>query len=277
MMEINDFSAVIELIATISVAFVAVEYVKSYTNILCERFFNFNYYIGRVFKDCGDILPDKETLDNLNPVDIDGKNTLKYIEEIKRKRESLEKEITSYEDNKKLEVIKFCHSRSMSSLCLYIFLFNVVLLFLGGVERMSPDYIHSFGFFFSLLSVLYVLIGWIFGEKEYDRKVACFSSMRHPIFSCIIFFVLTLFFVIINNRFELLCIDKFWFHSLLLMIFMSYLNFCIFIYKIWDKAKTFKKDLNALKLKLDKECSDLKNQAEELLSTNRVVGRLKAD
>ena len=46
-MEINDFSAVIELIATISVAFVAVEYVKSYTNILCERFFNFNYDVIR--------------------------------------------------------------------------------------------------------------------------------------------------------------------------------------------------------------------------------------
>ena len=52
MMTINDFSALIQLSATMSIAFVAVEYVKSYTDILCEKLFKFHDFVQAAFKEC---------------------------------------------------------------------------------------------------------------------------------------------------------------------------------------------------------------------------------
>lgn len=75
-----------------SIAFVAVEYVKSYTSILCERFFKFQDFVEQSFKECRDILTDKETLEHICPIDIEGRSTNTAIEDAKRKNESLTKE-----------------------------------------------------------------------------------------------------------------------------------------------------------------------------------------
>lgn len=84
-MAINDFSAVIQLMATISIAFVAVEYVKSFTGQLCDRVFRFKDFITQSFQECKNSLADKETLDSLEPLIIEGKSTFATIEEVKRK------------------------------------------------------------------------------------------------------------------------------------------------------------------------------------------------
>ena len=69
--------------ATMSIAFVATEYVTSYTKNLCERFFKFQEFVKTSFKECRDILTDKESLKQLHPVVIDGQSTNGKIEEAK--------------------------------------------------------------------------------------------------------------------------------------------------------------------------------------------------
>lgn len=51
-MAINDFSTLICMAATMSIAFVATEYVTSYTKTLCERFFKFQEYVKASFDEC---------------------------------------------------------------------------------------------------------------------------------------------------------------------------------------------------------------------------------
>lgn len=119
-MAINDFSAVIQLMATISIAFVAVEYVKSFTGQLCDRVFRFKDFIKQSFQECKNSLADKETLDSLEPLIIEGKSTFATIEEVKRKHETLITKVDS-ECNLKINRLKdVCQVRSMPALCLYV-------------------------------------------------------------------------------------------------------------------------------------------------------------
>ena len=93
MIQIDDFSSLIELIATISIGFVGVEYVKSYTSILCEKIFQYVSFISKSYDECRGLLTDQDTLEHFEVVDIGGKSTNDVVEKLKVEHENLRKEI----------------------------------------------------------------------------------------------------------------------------------------------------------------------------------------
>lgn len=278
-MTINDFSALIQLSATMSIAFVAVEYVKSYTDILCEKLFKFHDFVQSAFKECREILTDRETLDHLSPVDVDGKSTNTVIEKAKRKNESLTKEINEVEKTKKEEVSKACQARSMSSICLFIFLFNVLLLFLGGIETSYKLFSHTSSMILCSLAILYIVLGWIIGETDTPKKFCDFSSLRHISISFLIIFLFSIIptFWIIQNSHWVAFIQSSWNYFLFSGVVCSYLNFIIFIIKIGRKAFVFKKDVNKSKEELKNKCIEAKKDEDDLIATTRVKAKLKTD
>ncbi len=278
-MTINDFSALIQLSATMSIAFVAVEYVKSYTTILCERFFKFQDFVELSFKECRDILTDKETLDHITPINIDGKSTNDAIEDVKRKNESLIKEIGEVENAKKKEVVISCQARSMSSICFFLFLFNVLLLFLGGVEKIIPQFTHIYSVVFCSFICIYVVWGWCIGEDENPKSFFDFSSLRHSICS---FFIITVLSLLASlSLFYRDCfsidINSFWWCFLVVGILCSYVNFIVFVTKIGKKAISFKENVESAKNELKKKCDAAQKEVEDLLATSRVSAKLKTD
>lgn len=277
-MTINDFSSLIQLSATMSIAFVAVEYVKSYTSILCERFFRFQDFVEQSFKECRDILTDKETLDHICPIDIEGRSTNIAIEDVKRKNESLTKEIEDEERAKKEEVATSC-PRSMSSLCFFIFLFNTLLLFIGGIENIVPQFTHIYSIIFCSLICIYVIIGWCIGEVENPKRFCDFSSLRHSIYSFLIIALVSIIacLIIMNYNCFSINVDSFWWHILIGSILCSYMNFIIFVIKIGKKATLFKENVNTAKNKLKDKCKKAQSEVEDLLATSRVSAKLKAD
>ena len=162
-MAINDFSAIIQLAATLCIAFVTVEYVKSFIGVLCELFFKFQVFITESFQECRSILTDRDTLDHIEPISIEGKSTNSEIEEAKRQNEALNKEIKEEEERKKEEVKISCQVRSMSSLCFFIFLINVFVLLTGGIEKKYADFSHVLVSFLVFWGGLYLVFGWLFG------------------------------------------------------------------------------------------------------------------
>jgi len=165
-MAINDFSAIIQLAATLCIAFVAVEYVRSFIGVLCERFFKFQDFIAKSFQECRDILTDRDTLEHIEPIVIEGKSTNPEIEEVKRQNEALSKEIEEEEKRKNEEVKISCQVRSMSSLCFFLFLMSVLILLLGGVEKKYSDTSHSLVTILIVLSIIYLVYGWCVGETN---------------------------------------------------------------------------------------------------------------
>lgn len=279
-MEINNFSAIIQLAATLCIAFVAVEYVKSFIGILCERFFKFQNFIADSFAECRLLLTDKDTLEHIDPIIIDGKSTNSEIEEVKRQNEALTKEIDEEESKKKEEMKIFCQVRSMSSLCFFLFLVNVLLLMFGGIEKSFPDFSHVSVFLLNILSTLYLLWGWYAGECECPRKFRDFSSLKHASICFVIIAFLSLItgiIVLLWKQEVLIVVNFVWQYSVIVIILLTYLNFIVFTFKIKTKAKAFKNQVGISKNILIKKCEKTKQNVEELKGVSRLNARLKAD
>lgn len=277
MMQIDDFSSLIELIATISISFVAVEYVKSYTSILCEKIFQYVSFISKSYDECRGLLTDQDTLEHIEVIDVGGKSTNDVVEKLKVEHENLRKEIREEEEKHKNAIIEASQSKSLSSICFYVFLSNVVLLLGASFEKQWESQVHIFFLFYCSLSVLYLILAWIFGEKEKACTVLNFSSLRH---SSVCFLVILLLSSICLSGFvffttnNALFVETAWLISLITNIVLSYLNFAVFAWKINRQAKKFRNKVNTSKEKMKGKCQALKNEAQDLLAVGRVNSKL---
>lgn len=282
MMIINDFCAPITLAATLSIAFVAAESVKSYTSVLCERFFKFQDFVKSSFDECRSLLTDSETLNHLDVAEIgDGKTTVSEIEALKRERESLQKEIDKTAEEKQKRLPAVCEAKSMSSICLFVFLINTVYLFIGSIESTAESFFHSFIGIFSILSLVYIVLGWCIGEFKNPHRCFDYTSLKHPsiAFGLILILSLVLSFVFIFC--EACCLesffDKFWWPFLITIIIVSYLNFIIFVVKIKQMAHEYQQEVSDSKKKPGEKCNCAATKVNELIAATKLINRLKAD
>lgn len=275
-MAINDFSTLIGMAATLSIAFVATEYVTSYTKNLCERFFKFQEFVKASFKVCRDILTDKETLKLLRPSIVDGRSTNSKIEEAKRKNELITKKIDDIEKQKLSEMTEMCQTRSMSSLCLFVFMLNVFLLLLGSIEPRFSDFAVRHLSVLSLLSMIYILLGWCLGEYEFHYSLLHFSSLRHAVYSFIVIVLITVW--LCNKSWSFIddIVDAWWW-ILLSCTIISYLNFLVFILKVRWKAAMFKKDIGKAASEIMKECKEIEEETQALRTISKVSADLQTD
>lgn len=275
-MAINDFSTLICMAATMSIAFVATEYVTSYTKALCERFFKFQEYVKASFDECRNLLTDKESLKLLHPVTVDGQSTNGKIEEAKRKNESVNKEIDELEKNKISEVTDMCQARSMSSLCLFIFMFNTVLLFLGSIEPKLGNHVLTYLSFFCILSIFYVLFGWCLGEKDSCKSWLRFSSLKHAVYSFLIILFIT-FLISLSNWSFVTDVTSEWWWILLTSIVFSYANFMVFVLKVRWKAGVFKANLEKSKDAMIQKCQKAEKEVQDLMTISKMSADLNAN
>lgn len=275
-MAINDFSTLICMAATMSIAFVATEYVTSYTKNLCERFFKFTEYVRDSYKKCRDILMDEESFKQLHPVVIDGQSTNGKIEEAKRKSEQVTKKINDTESKKLSEMTDMCQTRSMSSLCLFVFMLNTTLLLLGSVESKVGYSILKYSSTLCILSMIYILFGWCLGEYEFRNSCLRFSSLKHSTYS---FIVLVLLMIGLCNIgwCTIDYISNFWWWLLLSCTIVSYLNFLVFILKVRWKATKFKNDIEKSASELMEECKEIEKETQELRTISKVSADLHAN
>lgn len=269
MMRIDDFSSLIELIATISIGFVAVEYVKSYTSILCEKIFQYVTFISKSYDDCRALLTDQDTLEHIEIVDVGGKSTIDAVEKLKVEHENLRKEIREEEEKQKKAIIEASQSKSLSSICFYVFLSNVVILWGASFEKQWESQVHIFFLIYCSLSVLYLILAWILGEKEKACTVLNFSSLRHS-FICFITILLlsSIIFFIIPMK------GTAWLITIVIYIVLSYLNFAVFAWKINRQAKKFRKKVNVSKEDMIKKCEAMRSEVQDLLAVGRVNSKL---
>ena len=176
-MTISEITPLIQLSASIAIAVVAVESVKSYIKQVADRIFNFPEFIKKEFNVCREKLPDKQTLDLLEPMDINGKSTNSTIEKAKIHRENVEKSINSAQKEKEKRVGEICMAKSLSSFNLTLFIYNIVLLFLAGFENSFSKEVHLFVFFYSVSVFLFLIVGWLIGESESQYRLFHFYSI----------------------------------------------------------------------------------------------------
>lgn len=276
-MAINDFSSIIQLSATLLIAFVAVDYVKDYIGQLVERVFGFNEKITSSFDECRQRLTDKETLDSLTPVDIEGRSTNTAIEEARRETETLTKEITDTEKEMLKMTKSACYVRSMPSVCLFLFMCHVTILLAGAVEPGFKVFAHVFVSIFCILSMLYLFWGWSEGEKEKQHGYANFFSLRCSILWFFAIFSLSLAVSILLCCCACCCgtlLCWLWWSCILAFVVLTFINFFVFSIKIKRKTFAMKEIIIKNKAKLMEKCAKSNNNVQDLIATKRVAKRM---
>lgn len=96
-MELSNFSSLAEIAVTFNIAFVAIEYVKSFSRVLSTRVLSLGTFIDEKFGECEALLADRETLEHCHPIEIHDKETSRssenvlHLESVKRKIEIQQK------------------------------------------------------------------------------------------------------------------------------------------------------------------------------------------
>ena len=128
-MILSDFSPMIELAVTLNIAFVAVEYVKSYTNAVCNQLFNFADYLEESFEECKSLLVDEITLNSIPNTEINGKSIAGQVEQAKRTNEKISKDINKELNNFDIKIKNVCQSKSISAVSFWMFFYGLSCLF----------------------------------------------------------------------------------------------------------------------------------------------------
>lgn len=184
---LGDFSSLLETGAALNLAFVVVEYTKSYTSIIARKIYQIDDRIKNIFEEClGSI--DKTAVLNLKPYEVNGQSTVVLIEELKKRYYSVYNKTRDKKNALKAIGKKACHFRSFSCVSLYLGMYAIVGMFVSGFREycISELFWMIFSFISLLLMILYFIVlteGWCQKYSESLRAVinvfivACILSM----------------------------------------------------------------------------------------------------
>lgn len=262
-MELSNFTSFIEVGATLTVAFVAVEYAKQYTFIVADRVFNFIDNIRKSVDECRKLI-DESTIEGLGNLTINGCSADMKIEGLKRKKEKTIQALNENEESEKIYVNERCNSRSYSALSLFIFIFSSVSLLVSGLEELKG--VKCFWFITSTICFFYIISAWIFGERQKAKYWIDYSSLK------IAFYVLSIIIIcsIIASYFCLrsdIVVDfmiNYFNIAIFITLFTPYINFIVYALKIRKKSVEIHEHIGETFKPLKIQCKDIQEETSKL-------------
>jgi len=267
---INEFYYVVQLLATLTIGFVILDYSDYFTKILKIKFFHANETILIAKEECNSFIPDKTTLNNLEPTTLGKGNTSVQIEELKRDCEIIEKKINDFEKNSNTKMEEMSDMHSLASLCLFVFLFSVFVLFVPVLKVLYGKFINLFLLPFSILCIIYMIIGWICGEKDNNKKIFRYESLKHPLIFFIVICVISVIFAFFSLYFstEFCPVWKYLFVS---MILCGWINFIIYAHHVKHSISKFKEYVKEEKNKIKKECQNINKKYNDIITVSKMA------
>ncbi len=272
-MRLADFSSFIEVATTLNIALVAIEYVKTYTNVLCSQVFNFQDFINKSFVKCEKILVDRMTLEHIPSVSVEGRSTNSLIEKAKRDREKIEEKIEDEKGRFNNKIKSVCEAKNISSVGLWHFLLGLVALYVIGIAGDTETAVmKSIWCCMIVCTIVYSVVGWL-SKEESENNVFCnYSSLRHSI----VYFVLALGISLLVSIF--CCVNGFfysiWDWFLPVTLPFIYSNFLAAVIKVWGKAHAIKNEIKESSDEIQNNCSKLKAEVDSLLTVCSISNRL---
>ena len=170
-----------EVAVTLNLAFVAVEYANSYTNLLARHVYKLHDKINDVFADCINIV-DEDSVNSLRGNTVDGKNTILMVEELKRNYKKLKEEADYLKNNHLSVVNEKCHFKCFAFISLYLGLYSLTALMMAGIGENEVS--NLFWVVYSALSVLSIVLYTIVVWK------GIWSTITNSLVSCIWMFII---------------------------------------------------------------------------------------
>lgn len=282
-MEISSFSSLIEVGVTLNIACVAIEYVKSYTSVLCDQVFNLNTLIEKAIKECRnklDEVMDATTLQNLPNTSVGGRNTEILKQRLIRNRETLSSDIEAKKDSLSKGIKNVCEVKNISSICLWLFLFGLAGLFMIGFEEDGGSNfdLHLYWLLLTTFGTFFCVIGWIQKEKDREWWKFDYCSLRFSILSFVVSAAMcALSFLIRDMDIVTNIVDYIWNATLIYSMVLLYSNFIVSACEVWNKAKKGKDNIEGEKQELLDRCSAWNNEVSHLQGALHVNEELAAN
>lgn len=272
-----DYLTMFSLAATLNAAFLAVEYSKSYAVMLSKNVFKFKESIDNSIREILSKI-EKNSLPTLIALEIEGKSTASIIEQIDRDSELLNERADTIKKQlyKKMDNLCYskCHSQ-LSLLCILFCLSFIVLIPFNNLLHQTYLYLTSLTFF----SFLFLISGWIIGEKEKGFKYCNYSSFLHII---IYFFIISLLALVSAIFLPLICVkfkdDSYlWYGILFFSTILPYFNFFAFYIILRNKTNTFKDHIDSQIARIDSECNLILGKVQKTLNAMDIHKELQID
>lgn len=264
---ISPFSSLFELLASISILFVTIEYVESFTHKICDKLYGITGKVKDTFEDCKSILTDIQTISKMRPVEIDGKSTEMELEACKRTNEKLRSDIDNKQEQFIKGIPKFCSIQYMPSVCLMMFLMSLMFLFFGGIEDKHTIMVPQVAFWMALLSLGYVYVGCIKGDN-----ILKYYSLRNSICATIWIIVISLVLMAIGHFFTSFgdIIVKLAEYIIPGTIVLYYFAYVASLLQIGNKGNKYLSELKKEGESLQKQCEEAENKLKVLKDVDRL-------
>lgn len=309
---LSDLTPCISLLATLTLGFAIFNHLNQFCEILKNRFFHAEKTISKACKELKRLIPDKTTRSKLRRLSDDKKTSDKaFNENVRAKSENLiarsenaEEKIREFGETCRKKLDEKCRTKSMASVCLFVFFVSVILLFVPLARHIHKVETESFLFPFSILSMLYVLWGWFLGEKEitvietdqetispetlaknnkkdnnksFREKIKViwqkisyrlrnYESLRHPFYCLLLIFVISFIFVYYNS----IDIGDSWKFLYVSLILVGWLNFAAYAVIIRIAIRKFNAYVGEKKIELSGPFNEINNDYGELIVFQKV-------
>ena len=286
---LGDLSAIVVFLATLTIGFVVYNRSKLFCELLMTRFFHADELIPNACKEFSKKIPDKITRDNLQPIKIGDETNAEDIEKFRIECEKADKKVAKFKTDSQEDLDKKCNTRSMTSVCLFVFLVCFILLFSPLAKTLFEYETECFLLSFCALSILYVVLGWIFGEnmekaeleaegeeteqrKRDRRSIARFDTLKHPLYCMLVVIALSVAFALVFS-FHPVDFDGVWKYLYFSVIVIGWLNFVAYAIIIKIAINRFKKAFIKKKNELLAEFENIEKTYKEMCVLQKVAER----
>lgn len=272
---LSNFGDWFSFTAAANLVFVAADYFTSYSHILSDKVFRFGEVLNVKIDELRHTLPDRATIDNIEPVDINEGNTMELIEAAKDNRDSLDKELTEAVVRIKDEMKKLCELKTNSFISLLLTIYSVTALFLIGTSTFfSYNIIYTFWSICTACVFIVLLFAWITScPEKYKIKT---SSLKHCIYIYLTISIISALGIIPCVYWWNFCILP---YEPIICISSSLLaisNFVVCIFIVRHKAKKVYAMLEIHTIDIEKKCGFCKKEVDRLISTQDISHKIKS-
>lgn len=178
LLQLTDFSALLQLCATFFVAFVAFEYARSYTSILAKNLFGFQTMIDS--KKNGYTIVKEVLLSEFSDERFQSGSALRFLETAKKDIDKMNEDIESLNETLAKMVNDKCSFDAFRFISIHVFVYCLSLLYVAGL---ATEALHTFVFNFTLTSfcctavftLLYFCLG--FSHRLTGRRYNTVNNM----------------------------------------------------------------------------------------------------
>lgn len=261
---LSDLCSIIQLLATLSIGFVILDYSDFFTKVLKTKFFHADETLEKAEKEFRSYIPEKETRDALQPTAFSSGDTSGKIEELKRLCETTEDNIKEFKNTSTEELENAVKLRSLASLCLFLTMVYVTFLFVPTLKHLYGGFVCNSLVPFTIFSMAYVVLGWVFGECDKKCCLLKFGSLWHPIMSFIAKFIVSIALAASCPVFFARC-GVAWEYLFVSVVLLGLVNFIAYALIIWHSIKKFKENVEKRKTDIINECKNIDGKYKDLL------------